>query len=502
MSLKIQRSMADGAMWMMLFKLTERALGVVSTVVLVRLLSPGDFGIVAMAISFIAMAELLAAFGFDVALIQERDATVEHYHTAWTLNALMGLGITVLMLAAAAPVAAFYRQPEVFWVVVALSFGPLIGGLENIGVIAFRKDLQFRSEFLFQIVRKLAGFVVVIPLAAWTHSYWALVAGTLASKLAGTTMSYRMHEFRPRLSLAMTGRLFGFSKWLLVSNMLGFLRLRLSDFLIGRLHGPGVLGLYNVSAEFAYLPTTELSAPINRALLPGFARMAHDVPALSSAYENAMGFLALLAVPAAAGIYSVAPLLVPVVLGSQWSGAAPLLQVLAINGALTLLESSIYTVMVGAGHPGIMTRVGIVHVAAQIGGMLLLVGPLGARGAAYATLAASVMAAPLYLFFLRRRVGIPMRVFVRAIARPVAAAASMMLILYLALPRDVAALSALAAGAWLAAGVLAGAASYAAALALFWLAMGRPDGTERLAIARLRHELRERLGIGARETEP
>ena len=87
-----QRKMASGAAWMVLFKLMERSLGLISTLILVRLLDPKDFGIVAMAMSFIVMAELLTNFGFDTALIQNQRAEPHLYHTAWTCNVLFGLG--------------------------------------------------------------------------------------------------------------------------------------------------------------------------------------------------------------------------------------------------------------------------------------------------------------------------------------------------------------------------------------------------------------------------
>ena len=269
MSPNVQRSMGHGAAWMVLFKLTERSLGAISTLILVRILAPSDFGIVAMAVSFSAMAEMLGAFGFDVALIQNRAADESHYHTAWTLNVLLGLGISLFIAIAAKPVAMFYHQPGLIWVVLATAIGPLVGGFENIGVVAFRKDLQFRREAAYQISRKIVGFAVVVPLALWTHSYWALVAGSLTSRLTGTVMSYWVHPFRPKFFLAASQAIFRFSKWLLLNNLLNFLRVRASDFVIGRFLGPATLGLYNVSAEFASLPTTDLGAPINRALLPG-----------------------------------------------------------------------------------------------------------------------------------------------------------------------------------------------------------------------------------------
>jgi len=203
--------MGSGAAWMVLFKLGERSLGIVSILILVRLLSPHDFGFVAMALSFIAMAELLTRVGFDVALIQNQAATDRHYHTAWTCNVLIGLFIFLLMLVAAAPITAFYAEPTLFWVVCWLALGPLISGCENIGVVAFRKELRFRSEFAYQMSVKLAGFVVTVPLAFWLRSYWALVAGILASKLVGTVISYFAHPFRPRFSIAGAAALFSFS---------------------------------------------------------------------------------------------------------------------------------------------------------------------------------------------------------------------------------------------------------------------------------------------------
>lgn len=289
MNASVEGRMARGALWMLLFKFIERSLGFISTLILVRLLAPADFGLVAMAMSFIAMAELLAAFGFDIALIQNQNATEDLYHTAWTCNLLLGASVALVMLISAQPIADFYQQPDLFWVVCALALGPAMSGLENIGVVAFRKDLHFRREFGFQVSRKIVGFLVVVPLAFALHSYWALVAGSLTSRLAGTTISYLAHPFRPHLSTSGASRLFGFSKWLLLNNLVGFLKERSSDFFIGRFHGPASLGIYNVSNEFASLPTTELSAPINRALLPGFAMIVNDRSALQIAYSNAVG---------------------------------------------------------------------------------------------------------------------------------------------------------------------------------------------------------------------
>lgn len=480
-----ERKMASGAAWMVLFKLVERSLGLVSTLVLVRLLSPQDFGLVAMALSFIFMAELLTGFGFDVALIQNQAANDRHYHTAWTCNVLVGLFIFLLMLAAAAPIAAFYAEPAVFWVVCSLAFAPLIGGFENIGVVAFRKDLRFRSEFAFQISRKLAGFVVVIPLAFWLRSYWALVAGMLASKTAGTVISYLAHPFRPRFSISGAKSLFSFSKWLLLSNVLAFLKERLTDFVIGRSQGAASLGLYNVAYELANLPTSELGAPINRALLPGFSRIAQDPEQLRSAYVNAMGILSLFALPAAAGIFAVAEFLVPVVLGPKWLAAVSLIQILAMFGAIQLFHSSMCAVLIGIGRPVAVVKASVVFVLLLAILLIALVGPYGAIGAAVAVVGTSILSTPAYLIAIRIHTGIGPAAFVRAITRPLVASAAMVGILHVSLPSHVASMTGAEMTWWLIVGILLGALSYCSAVILLWMLAARPAGAEALVVGRI-----------------
>lgn len=484
--------MAHGALWMVLFKFVERTIGLVSTLILVRLLDPAQFGIVAMAMSFIVMAELLAAFGFDIALIQRQDATPEHYHSAWTLNMLLGLLISLLMLAVAAPISHFYNQPDLFWVVCILAAGPLISGAENIGVVAFRKDLEFRKEFLFQLSRKAIGFVVVIPLAFWLQNYWALVAGMLASRLSGTAFSYFAHPFRPHFTLSKAANLVGFSKWLLMNNAVSFLKERSSDFFIGRLHGPAVLGLYNVSYEFANLPTTELSAPINRALLPGFAKLKSDAAALGAGYLNAIRLLALLAVPAAAGVFAVASYFVPVVLGAKWLGATPLLELLALNGVLLLFHSSICSVLIATGHPDRVTKTNGLYVVILIVALYFLTAR-GATGAAYAVLIASMLSTPVYLFQIRSCIGIGAGAFLLSIIRPVAGSLVMIAVVRSLLPEYTPAQTMGDSILLLATGIAAGASTYVAAIFIMWHLLGRPAGAEQLVWAKASGIIKARI---------
>jgi lipopolysaccharide exporter len=486
MSGNYQGKMARGAMWMILFKWVERSLGLVSTVFLVRLLSPEDFGMVSMALSFIFMAELLAAFSFDVALIQNQNATVNHYHSAWTANVMLGGLITLIMLAFAVPIGHFYKQPDVWPVICALSLGPLLGGLENIGIVAFRKELDFRKEFVFQVSRKVMAFCTTIPLAFMLQSYWALVAGILVSKGGGTAMSYWAHPFRPRFSFSEMSSLMRFSKWLLVNNLVNFFKERSSDFVIGRFFGAAPLGLYNVSNEFASLPANEMGAPINRALLPGLAKMAGQPDAMRKAFTNMSGLVAVLAIPAGFGIFAVAPYLVPVVLGKKWLAGVPVMEVLSINSSLLVFHGTIITALFAAGKPSAATRTNLIFVVLMLAGMFTLTGRYGSLGAAISVLTACVLTTPMYLLQLRKYADVPVSNFFRVTLRPVIASLAIIAAVRWVLPEYHLDMPAFQAGAWLAAGVATGAAVYSIMMAGLWTAMGRPDGAEQQVLDKLK----------------
>ena len=474
-----------GAVWMLLLKFVDQSLGFISTLVLVRLLTPTDFGIVAMALSFVAMAELLIAFGFDVALIQHPNPTEEHYHTAWTCNVILGCTITVILLTISWPVADFYHEAKVFWVLCALAFGPLFASLENIGIVRFRKDLLFRKEFTFRTSRRLITFLVTLPLAFWWRSYWALVAGILMTKLGGSVLSYMAQEFRPRFCMTKVKELFGFSKWLLINNIVCFFKDRSTDFVIGRWLGPAPLGLYNISYEIANMPTTDMSASINRALLPGFAKI--DAPdELQAIYGNAMRVLALIALPAAAGIYAVAPFLVPVVLGVKWLKSTPLLEILAFNGAVLLFHSSIGAVLIAKGYPSDMTKTNVLYVLLLFGMLAMFVPGHGTTGAAFAVLGAAVIMTPLFLYLMKQRIGVGVMIFMRAIIRPGLASILMILIVRWVLPDYERTMAMEHAASLLIGGVALGVAVYTGAVGLLWVIAGRPDGAERHALDRIR----------------
>ncbi len=474
----MMRAIAQGAAWMLLFKLADRSLGFVSILILARLLVPADFGLVAMAMSAIAIIELASAFSFEVALIQREHPTREYYDTAWTLNVALGTACALATVGLAYPAALFYGEPRLTPVMLVLAGGWIVQSFENIGTVNFRRDMDFSREFRFLASKRVIAFVVTLSLALLMGSYWALVIGTVVARVSGVVLSYTMQPFRPRFCLGKSRELFSFSGWMLLNNGLSVALGRISHIIIGRVHGPGALGLYTVGSEIAYLPATELTAPINRAVFPGYARMAADLKTLSDGFISVIAVILAIVVPASVGVAVMAGPLVQLLLGEGWLGAIPVIQILALCGAIQAMMSNNMMAYLAMGKVHLPLLVQMVRIAVLLPALAVLSRELGVEGVAYAELIASVVSFAVSYPLLSRTLGISSRVYLANLWRPVGAAAVMGFMVH-ALVRELA-IGPGAFGAFrqLIIGIPAGLGVYVIVLWALWTASGRPRGAE------------------------
>ena len=481
------RAMAKGALWMLLARLSDRSLGFVSTIVLVRVLAPADFGLVAMGTSVIAICELFGQVGLDVALIQTPGATRRHYDTAWTFSVIISAMTAVALILIAIPAANFYGEPRLLPIILSLALGSFISGFENIGTVAFRKDLQFNKEFQFFLGKKLAGFLVTVPLAFILRSYWALIAGMIVGRLAGVGISYYVQEYRPRWSLEARKELFHFTKWMVILNASSVFNGRAADFIVGKFGGAHDLGLFNVSYELSNLPTSELVAPINRAVFPAYALKSGDNALLRDGYLGVVGMIAAFGIPAGVGIAATSKWAVPLLLGQQWIEATPLIAVLAFYGILTAMKTNANYVYLALGKPQIATYLSLIQTLLLLPTLIVLTLNFGAIGAAYGYLIAQAVFTPISFSALFKVLNISVLQLTQVLWRPISSAACMFAIVHFlgsALPSEPHDNFILVK--YLLAAVACGAVAYTTCLFVLWKVSAQPIGAESRILGAIR----------------
>jgi len=478
---RLSSALMRGSAWMIGMRWVLRMVGLVSTAILARLLAPADFGIVAMAAIVAGLLETAAYAGVDLALIRAEHESRDFYDSAWTIQILQACAIAALLVAAAPLTASFYHEPRVSVVILFLAVKAIIEGFQNIGVVAFRRELDFAREFRFNVYSKLLNLVIVVAAALYFRSYIALVTGLVSGAVVSVVLSYVMHPYRPRFTLKQAGQLWGFSNWLLVSRVGSFLSRKVDQLIIGGAIGSAALGSYHVATELATMPTTEFVMPMRRALFPALSLLQSDPAGFRAAVLNTFSALAVLCFAAGFGLMSVAEEAVPLILGEKWRAAVPLVRLLAVYGAFAGLASVLEVPIWAAGKTHVSAIQSWLELVVLLPALVFIVPLEGANGAAAARALVALALLPV-MFVLVSRVSPVLRVrdFLGALWRPLLAALAMTL----ALAAPIAYPGPLVAVLLTKIGV--GGAVYAGVLLLLWLASGRPEGLESAVLRRLR----------------
>lgn len=463
-----------GAFLAIAMRWTDRLIGLISTVILARVLVPADFGVIATASIVIALADVMLEMGVYVVLMQNKHPTVAHYDTAWTIRFIQTSIMTTVVLIAAPYAASYFNNPELTPVIRVLALTFVFEGLENIWIINLQKEQQYARDFRFMFTKRFVGFLITITGAILTHSYWALVAGTLGGRLTGVLLSYTMHPNRPHFSLAKFGEIFSMSQWVWIRSIANYFQTRLHQIVVASRESSAVMGTYALAGEIAAMPTTELLAPLNRVLFPVFVKVKDDLAELKRIYLLSQSVQALIGIPAGVGVALVSHEAVLLMLGEKWLAAVPFVEILAYLGCLTAITSSGYYVLTTLGKFKIVAAYACSQVLVFAICAYLLFPEIGAEGVARLRLALAAFGLVTFTLFLRRELkGLKVSEMLASVFRPMIGAAAMaaavlQLEQWLELPLL----------AMLVLKVLTGGLVYVLAVSALWIIGGRRAGAE------------------------
>jgi O-antigen/teichoic acid export membrane protein len=435
----------NAGVWGFALNLSTRLLRTIRTVVIARFLAPDDLGLFGIALLSLGLLETFTNTGFRQALIQREGDINDYLDAAWTVQLLRGLILSGALLLAAPLVAEFFETPEGVAIIRWLALVMVLGGLNNIGVVYFDKELQFRERFVFRSVPQVADLIASATAAVILRNVWALVIGLVVSAVVRLVASYVAHPYRPNFSTDWhkAWELFRFGVWVLGSSMLVYLMLNLDDIVVGKVLSPADLGYYQLAYTISALVATQITTVVSQVGFPALSKIQSDISRLGRAYLRALQLVAVVAFPFAAGLWFVGPQAVEVFLGRRWLPLIAAYEVLALWGLIRSLGSTTHPLFKAVGKPYIVTGIELATVLILAGTIYPLTVSGGIAGAAWATV---IAAAPFVasLFLVSRMLALPRLAIPSRLAAPAVGTGVMLAVLFL-----IKSISPVLAGPWL-----------------------------------------------------
>lgn len=470
----LSRQLVSGSAWMVAMRWSIKGIGLLSTLILARLLTPEDFGLVAKAMVLVVLIEALGDSGQRLAIIRMEAPTREHYDSAWTIQICLGCTAALLVFLLAPLAGPYFDSPHAVEIAQLLALRPLITSFENIGTLDFRRHLNFGAEFRYGVYTKLASFCVTMALVLYLRSFWALVFGIVANQVILVTVSYLMHPFRPRPSVKRVREIWSFSIWTLATSVMFQLQERLDHVLVAGAANATTMGHYSVGAELGRLAAAEVVLPASRAVYPVYVKAANDLPTLRILYLRVLATITFVLAATSAGLALVADDLVHVVLGDQWVESAPFLVFAALAAGVTAINQSVAPVLLAVNEPRKIAVQATIRLGAMLPLLLLGMHLGGVLGIVQATLLADILLLPTYFHHLKRALSLSVWDLLSPCWRSLLAAAAMAAALtWLPIDNSL---------PWpilqLAVQIAYGAVVFLAVSFLLWRLAGSPDGAE------------------------
>ena len=345
----------------------------IMTVVLARLLTPADFGLVAMVTAITGLGQAFADLGLSEATIQRQDITHEQVSALFWINVAIGLGLMLVMIALAPVLVWFYREPRLKTLTLVLSLTFLIGGLRVQHNALLQRQMRFAGIAIRDVVSVVVAVTIAIAMAWRGAGYWAIVAYPLTFNSTAVTLTWVMVRWIPgpprrgaqvRSLVAFGGNVAG-------SYLVNYLNRSADSVLIGWYWGASPLGLYSRAYNLLLLPVRQLNAPLGTIMVPAFSRLQNDPERFARYYLRTVNLITWIATPLFGFLIVAAEPVIRLVLGKNWLAAAPVFAILAIAALAQMLFDPTMWLFVSQGQSGRMLKLSLILTPIFVGSYIL-----------------------------------------------------------------------------------------------------------------------------------
>ena len=431
----LYRKSIKGGYWVIALRAAIMLLGFAKTLVIANFFYLENLGIISIAIMMMDILSMFTQTGFDVALVQKKENIHSYLNTAWAAGLMKGIAL-FLILYFFAPLLASIRVPEdkfslAVSILRAMSFCFLIRGVQNIGIIYFRKELEFRKVFSMTFAASLADIVFSIAFIFVFQSIWGVIAARIISEGVSCAGSYILSPYRPRFhfELAKARELWKFGKWIYGQSILGYLLENGDNFFVWFTLGLPQLALYKYAYNFSNMPATHICDVISSVSFPAYSKIQDDIPRLREAYLKVLKITAFFAIPMSFLIFVLGPDFVRLFMKEHLHPMALALQILALKGLLKSSGSPRGPLYQAMGRPNIVWYLQWI----RVGILAITIYPLtkmwGIEGTAISTVLVNVFVNPPALVISSKMLKCPIFEMLKPSVLPFLASVLMLIIM-------------------------------------------------------------------------
>jgi polysaccharide transporter, PST family len=398
------RGFAKGAFYTALSQAVRIGVQFASVLILARMLSPDDFGVMAMASPIFGFVALFSDLGINQATIQRAQLSVNQASVLFWISVIAALALSILLIALSPFVTEFYHDKRAGAVCAMSGFALVATGLGTQHLALLARTLRFKALAFNDACSAIVGLLGSIVAAALGASYWALVIGGFLAALAPTLCAFIQLPWVPGIPRkdAEFRSIFGFGANVTTFNIANYISRNFDNVLIGRRWGAGQLGLYDRAYKLLLMPLTQITGPVSKVIVPTLSRLIPNPDGYRYAYEIVISQLLLLAVPGVVVLISTADSLIPILMGQQWRGVVPIFLVLGFAGLIQPLNNSAGWLLITQSRTRLFAYWGLfgslLNVAAFVIGL-----PYGAFGVALAYTICEYLRTPLLWWCICRR---------------------------------------------------------------------------------------------------
>ena len=308
----------NSSLFVLLIRGVQRGLGLISFIILARILSPEDFGIVALATMLVFLCDVISESGTNQYIIQKKHLEPDDIDTAWTLSVVLKSTLAAILILLAPFAAEYFDTPELTLPLQIIAVILPISAMLSPQVFILKRELNYKPIAKIEIYQKVISFFVSIAMALWLQNYWAMIIGVLTSYCSKVILSYVFCFKMPRFTLSNLIKQWSFSKWMLLKAILGYIKSELDTVFVSKLYSVEVLGGFNMMKNLSMIPSREIIQPLAEPLLSTFAKLKHDPSRFNQQVLNCVIFLLIFTAPCSLGFYLYHEKIVYFLLGEKW----------------------------------------------------------------------------------------------------------------------------------------------------------------------------------------